>query len=46
VEGETAVAIERVEDAETAIKQEQENVRSAERGRLTSRGTGQMFEEM
>jgi len=43
---ETAVAIKRVEDAATAIKQEQEEMRSAESGELTYREPGQTLEEM
>jgi len=43
---ETTVARKRVEDAETAIKQEQEDMRSAESRGLTSREPGQTFEEM
>jgi len=46
IERETAVARNRVEDAETAIKQEQDDMKCAESGGLTSREPGQMFEEM
>ena len=46
MERETAVARKRVEDAETGIKQEQEDMNSAESGGLTSREPGQTFEEM
>jgi hypothetical protein len=46
VERETAVARKRVEDAETAVKQQQEDIRSAESGGLTAREPGQTFEEM
>jgi len=46
MERETAVARKRVEDAETAIEQEQEDMRSAESGGLISREPGQTFEEM
>jgi len=46
VEWETAVARKQVQDAEPAIQQEQENMRSAESGGLTSSEPGQMVEEM
>jgi hypothetical protein len=46
VERETAVARKRVEDAETAVKREQEGIGSAERGRLTARYPGQPVVEM
>ena len=46
MERETAGARKRVEDAETAIKQEQEDMRIAESGVLTFREPGQTFEEM
>jgi hypothetical protein len=46
VERETAVARKRVEDAETAVKQQQEDIRSAESGGLTAREPGQTLEEM
>ena len=42
----TTVARKRVEDAETAIKQEQGDMRSAESRGITSREPGQMFEGM
>jgi len=40
VERETAVARKRVEDAETAVKQGQEDIGSAESGGLTAREPG------
>jgi len=46
VERETAVARKRVEDTHTAVKQEQDDVGSAESGGLTAREPGQTFEEM
>ena len=46
MERETAVAWKRVEDAETALKQEQKDMRSAESRGLTSREPRLMFEEM
>jgi len=46
MERETAVARKRVEDAETAIEQEQEDMRSAERGGLTFKEPRRMFDEM
>jgi len=46
MERETAVARTRVEDAETAIKQVQEDMKSAESGGLTSREPGHTLEEM
>ena len=46
MERETAVARKQVEDAKTAIKQEQEDMKSAECGGLTSREPGHTFEEM
>ena len=46
MERETAVARKRVEDAETEIMQEQEDMRSAESGGLTAREPGETFEKM
>jgi hypothetical protein len=46
MERETAVPRKRVEDAETAVKQEQEDIGSAESGGLTAREPGQTFDEM
>jgi hypothetical protein len=46
MERETAVARKRVEDAETAVKQEQEDIGSAESGGLTASEPGQTFYEM
>jgi hypothetical protein len=46
VERETTVARKQVEDAETAVKQEPEDIRSAESGGLTAREHGQTFDEM
>jgi hypothetical protein len=46
VERETTVARKQVEDAETAVKQEPEDKRSAESVGLTAREHGQTFEEM
>jgi len=46
VERETAMARKRVEHTETAFKQEQDDMRSAQSGGLTSREPGQTLEEM
>jgi hypothetical protein len=46
VERETAVSRKQVEDAETVIKQEQEDMRSAESGGLISSEPGYKIEEM
>jgi hypothetical protein len=46
VERETAVDKKQVEDAKTAIKQEQNNTTSGESGRLTCREPRQMIEEI
>jgi hypothetical protein len=46
MERETAVARKRVEDAETPITLEQEDMRSVKSGRLTSKEPRQMFEWM
>jgi hypothetical protein len=43
---ETALARKRTEDAKTAIKQVQEDMRSTESGGLTSKKPGRRFEEM
>jgi len=43
---ETAVARERVQDAETAIIQEQEDMRNAEKAGSTTRKTEKTFEQM
>jgi hypothetical protein len=45
-ERETAVARKRVEDTETALKQEQADIASAESEGLTAREPGRMFQEM
>ena len=45
-ERETAVARKQVEDAETASKQEQDDIRSGENGELTSRKAEQTLTEM
>jgi len=46
VDGETAVVREQVQDAETAIMQEQENMRNVEKARLTTTNRETTFEEM
>jgi len=46
MERETAVARKRVEDAETAIKQEQDDMRNAEKEGLTTTKPETTFEEM
>jgi len=46
VERETAVATKRVEDAEAAIQQEQDDMKHAEIAGLTYRASKKMFEEM
>jgi len=46
VERETAVARKRVEDAETAIKQRQEDMSNVEKAGLTTREPEKTFEEM
>jgi len=46
VERETAVARKRVEDAETAIKQKQEDISNVEKAGLTTRKPEKTFDEM